>query len=110
MRYHIGNNLMIGFTKGLDDEKSRTIGKVEQMTGWMTPEAPAVPQAPFSPVGSNAKGINPNSGDQRPIELHYYGNDPNDAYEMVDILDRQLNDKANKNAKIKGQKGADLWG
>ena len=42
MRDMIGKNMMIGWIKGIDGEKSAMLRKAEQMTDWMKPEAPVV--------------------------------------------------------------------
>ncbi|TDB51748.1 hypothetical protein [Bacillus sp. CBEL-1] len=44
MRDMIGKNLLIGFQIGLDKERRSTLSKVADMTRWMTPAMPTIPQ------------------------------------------------------------------
>ncbi|MEH7236751.1 tape measure protein [Bacillus sp. JJ1562] len=42
MRDLFGRNMMLGYQVGIDKEKASTIRKMEEATGWMTPETPKV--------------------------------------------------------------------
>jgi len=48
MRDMIGKNLLIGFQIGLDKERRSTLSKVADMTRWMTPAMPTIPQTDTS--------------------------------------------------------------
>lgn len=48
MRDMIGKNMLIGFQVGLDKERRSTLSKVAEMTNWMKPAAPTIPQTDTS--------------------------------------------------------------
>jgi phage-related protein len=62
MRDMIGKNMMLGWTKGIDAQKSATLKKAQQMTDWMKPDIPVVSGFVnrLKAVGTPVKGLVPN--------------------------------------------------